>query len=225
MYRLNAILVSSALLFACSDNALPPQNTGEFFAERFDIYDGSAEALGVLDLLNDPATTEAVLDLDVALDIRAARSIIDYRDGKDGEAGTSDDRLFTDLESVDDRYYVGDAALEAILRYAVFHGYVALYPDDILGTWDGVTFTLGSAECVVVAVNETDLDVLDDDVGLDSRAVNSIAEARPIHSVLELAGLWYVGTSALTKLQDCACGLGEETTDKFTDLEAHLVSY
>ncbi len=78
------------------------------------------EARGVLALLNHPATTKLVLESDVGITARAARNIVEHRNGADGEAGTDDDDRFDTIEEVDDVPQVGDATLEAILAYARF---------------------------------------------------------------------------------------------------------
>ncbi len=85
---------------------------------------GSPEALAVLALVNDPSVTFVELDIDAQLDKRAARNIIDHRDGHDGVAGTGDDDLFDDLAELDGVSYVGPAALAALLDYAIERGYL-----------------------------------------------------------------------------------------------------
>lgn len=49
-------------------------------------------------------------------------------------------------------------------------------------------------------VNTASLEVLDDDVALDSRAAENIVEARPIGSIVELDAVSWVGPSALGKI-------------------------
>ncbi|MEQ1500921.1 MAG: nuclease A inhibitor family protein [Myxococcota bacterium] len=173
-------------------------------AARFSAVDGSPEAVGLLAFVNDPGTSLAVLDVDVALDARAAGAIVAHRDGPDGRPSTADDDRFDTIAELDAAYYVGDSALTAILDYATAHGWVATDPDDVLGTWDGVTFTLGQADAVLATVNDASYAALDVDAALDKRAVDAIVAARPIDTIAELAGLSYVGASALTKLIDYA---------------------
>lgn len=157
------------------------------------LVDGTPAALGVLEFLNHDDTTFEVLDDEVGLDRRAAQSLSDF--------GT-----FHDVQQVDDCYFVGPAALEALEAYAHANDWVATEDGDHLGTWDDVAFTLGESDDVLELVNTSGATYLDDTVGLDSRAVDSILDARGLHTVLELSELYYVGTSALTKLKDAAAG-------------------
>jgi hypothetical protein len=192
---------------------------------------GSAEEAGILAFLNDASTTFELLDDDVALDRRAAKSITDYRNGVDRVQGTSDDRTYNTIAQVDARYYVGPAALNRLEDWAIDWGWVPMNPDDVLGTWDDVTFTVAEAEAVVELANTADPNTLDDNIGLDSRAADSIVDARPVSSVYEISGLYYVGASALSKLKDYAHGEegvhegeGEgENPGCLSDLEAEAV--
>ena len=77
----------------------------------------------ILALVNDPATTFQILDVDVALDRRAAQNIVAARDGADGLAGTADDRPFASVAELDAVPYVGPAALDALAVYALANGY------------------------------------------------------------------------------------------------------
>ena len=88
------------------------------------IAESSPEAFGVLDLLHDGSTTLSVLDDEVPLDARAARSLIAHRDGPDETFGTADDDRFDTIAEVDDQYYVGAAALDALAAYAEARGHV-----------------------------------------------------------------------------------------------------
>jgi hypothetical protein len=73
--------------------------------------------------------------------------------------------------------------------------------DELLGVYDGVAFTVSEGAATLTLVNGASEAVLDDDVPLDRRAVDSILEARPVATVLALSQLYWVGTSALTKLR------------------------
>jgi len=70
-------LFLSLLVFAASacteavDDDLAPVSVA-----TFPIADGTPDAVGLLDLLNDPATTMPVLDDDAGLDRRAAHNLI-----------------------------------------------------------------------------------------------------------------------------------------------------
>ncbi len=99
---------------------------------------------------------------------------------------------------------MGPSALARIEAWAVDHGWVPTDADDLLGTWDGVSFTVGEADAVLALCNVATVDELDVDIALDVRAVDSIIDARPIDPVFDLSGLYYVGTSALNRLKDAA---------------------
>ena len=199
-----AALALASLAVGCADG--PAYRTSADADEAARAIDGTPAAMGMLAFLNDGATTFELLDVDVALDKRAAQSIIDWRDGVDRTFGNYDDRPFKSVDTVDNRYYVGASALRKIEEWAFAHGWVPTNDDDILGTWDDVTFTVGEAEAVVELSNTAGANYLDDNLALDSRAVDAILAARPIESVYELAGLYYVGTGALNALRDDAMG-------------------
>lgn len=151
------------------------------------LTDGTAEAFGVLALLNDPRTTEELLDVDVGLDARAARNLIAARP-------------FPSITAVDDVRWVGPAALDRLTAYALDHGWVPA-GDDVLGVFDGVPFTVNEAIAVLDLANTAPASVLRDDVPLDRRAVDSILAARPVATMPELAELYYVGSAMLQRLK------------------------
>src|SRR5690606_29259215 len=68
------------------------------------------------------------LDFDVALDVRAANSIIAQRAGADEVLGTADDDYVEDLAELDSLYWLGEANLGRIQNYAVIEDYV---PDEL----------------------------------------------------------------------------------------------
>lgn len=74
--------------------------------------------------------------------------------------------------------------------------------DDVVGVYEGVTFTAAQVEAVLELVNTATLEVLDDDVRLDSRAAEGIVETRPFTDIETLAEVPYVGPSALEALQE-----------------------
>lgn len=160
------------------------------------IIEGTPEAYGVLDLLNDPTTTFERLDIDVRLDRRAAENLIAHRDAEPANP-------FDDIAEVDAVAYVGPSALDKLLAYAEAQGYVAT-GDDLLGVFDNVAFTVNEAEATLALVNSASFEELDEQVELDVRAVESIVAARAIGSLVELASLYYVGQSAMLKLRDYA---------------------
>lgn len=144
---------------------------------------GSPEEAGVLALLNDPATTLALLDDDIGLDARAAR-------------GLFDGRPFTSIEDVDAVPYVGRVALDKLLAWARDGGFV---PEP-----------MGRDAATLALVNDpaTTFTLLDDDVGLDRRAAQNIIDGRPFATIDALDAVSYVGTSALQKLGDYAVANG-----------------
>lgn len=151
------------------------------------LFDDTPDAVGVLALVNDPATTEAILDVDVALDVRAARGLV---------AG----RPFASIDDVDAVAYVGPVALERLVAYAAARGYTPS-GSDVLGVYDGVPFTVDEAERALGLVNEVSDGVLRVEVGLDSRAVTSIVDARPVPSVRALSELYWVGGAMLGRIK------------------------
>ena len=205
-HTLSALALAS-FLFGCAQPELAPvASAPELDESGARATEGSPEALGMLAFLNDAGTTYELLDNEVGLDRRAAESIIAHRNGPDGELGWLQDRLFETVAEVDDCYYVGTTALNLIEQWALDHDWVALNDDDVLGIWDGVSFTVAEAEATLELANTAGAGFMDDDLGLDSRAVNSIVDARPIASVKDLSELYYVGKSALTSLKGAAAG-------------------
>ncbi len=178
-------------------DAEPAEAVGGKADGVFDVLiDGTPAALGVMALVNDAATTEEVLDDDVRLDARAAASIAEYRAGDDGiyTGGTHDDRIIRTIDELDALYFVGGSALSRLLAYATANGFV---PEggDLLGVWDNVAFTVDEANGALAWVNaSTDSEL---DAELDRRAVESILGARPLASVQQLSGLYFVGQTAM----------------------------
>ncbi len=196
MLRLSTLL-ALGLTLGCGD----PFDAGPYAADT-----GWNEAIEVVGFLNDAGTTYDLLDHSVGIDSRAALSIVQHRDGADRTWGTDDDNLYESLDEVDAQYYVGPATLDRIVDFALQTDRTPDGGDDYFGSWDGVQFTFAEAERAMDVVNFASRDTLLE-VGLDSRAVNSILGARPVRDIHELSLLYYVGESALTKLRDCAQGL------------------
>lgn len=174
------------------------------------LTDGTPTAAGILNLLNASSTTFEVLDIDVPLDRRAARNLITYRN-KHG--------LFRTLAEVDGVRWVGPVAISLLGSFADQHGWVPA-GGDLLGTWDGVAFTVDEATWTLAFVNTASEQELDFDAALDSRAVTSILAARPLDSILTLSELYYVGQSALLKLREYPKTLAG-TTPEGSDCTAH----
>ena len=164
------------------------------------VVEGSPEAVGTLRLLNDANTTFDVLDKDVPLDRRAAKNLIAHRNGPDGVFSSSDDNLFDDLAEVTSVPQVGRKRLAKIAAFATKSGFTPS-GTDLLGHFDGVSFSVAEAQAVLDFVNEASFTTLDVEVELDRRAATSIVADRPFFSVLQLSESYFVGSGALTKLK------------------------
>lgn len=183
------------------DVALTDEGAGTFSVES-----GSREEIALLALANDESVDVALLDVDVALDARAARNIVAARP-------------FATVDELDAVSYVGPTALNRMLAFALANGYAP--GEDGTGE-DGV-----SEEVEILAmlafVNDaaTSEELLDDDVGLDARAARNIVAHRDgadavvgtedddlFDDVAELDAVSYVGQSALGRLRAYAAAHG-----------------
>jgi hypothetical protein len=203
MKTLAIIVISTCfatLAFGC-DNAAPAEENLD--TATLALVEGSPEAVGLLEFLNDPTTTVEVLDHDVPLNRRAARNLIHHRDGFDGVSGTYDDNLFDHLAEVDAVRWVGTSAMASLVNFAFTQNWVPS-ADDVLGTWDGVVFTVSEAEATLALANASTEAELDFALALDRRAAASIVNAQPIETLAELSSLYFVGGSALTLLKEAA---------------------
>jgi len=169
-------------------------------------WEGTPEGVAVLALLNDEATTFEVLDNDVPLDRRAAGNLIAHRDGGDRIWGSTDDDVYGDMDEVDRVRFVGPKSIDRLVIYASRTGWVP-GGEDLLGVYDGVSFTVTEAEATLELVNALSTEVLDDDLALDARAVDSISRARPLDTVDQLSRLYYVGGTALRILKSAGVSL------------------
>jgi len=151
---------------------------------------GTPDELAVLRFLNDDSTTFAVLDTQVKLDRRAAQNLVAHRDGGDP---------FDSIDEVDAIAYVGPTPLQKLVDFARAGDWVR--DDELFGTFDGVDFTMAEARAAIALVNTASAATLKDGVRLDARAVRSILDARPVLTMTELAGLYYVGTAMMTRLR------------------------
>lgn len=124
MRRASFLLVSAIIALGCLSDPDGPVDgeSDSFTVGKGDSPLTSAETAAVLRVANE-APLE-VLDLDVALDARAARNIVAYRFGADGASGTADDRLYATLAELDAIAWVGPVALARLLEYAHAQGYV-----------------------------------------------------------------------------------------------------
>ena len=166
-------------------------------------WEGTPEGVGLVEFINDEATTFEVLDITVGLDRRAAGNLIAHRDGGDRAWGTTDDDIYNTVDEIDAVRFVGPRTIDRMVGYAAKSGWVP-GAEDILGIYDGVSFTVDQAEATLALTNSLTIDELDHDLGLHARAAESIALAQPIATVDELSRLYYVGRSALTELKALA---------------------
>lgn len=161
-----------------SDDALP--------------LDGQA----ILDFLNGPDATLAVLMQEAGVKSRAAGNIFEHVRGPDRQLGTADDDKLDSIAELDAIPYVGTATLAALDAYVRSRGY---QPDFTL---EGVPFTLAEAAGVLQLANGASQAALDDDVGLDARAARNIVAARPLATIQLLAAVSYVNGTALQRMKD-----------------------
>jgi hypothetical protein len=166
----------------------------------------------ILQFLNGPDATEAVLDNDVGLDSRAANGIVAHVRGPDGVLGTADDNPLGDIAELDAVAYVGSAAITAIDKYVVAkYGMTpaptptptpAPAPAGQTVTMKGVTFTEAERACVIDLVNNKWGDVLT--LGLSKLAIQNLLARRPFATIDDIAATPYVGTASLTALRNWA---------------------
>ena len=166
-------------------------------------WEGTPEGVGLVEFINDEATTFEVLDITVGLDRRAAGNLIAHRDGGDRAWGTTDDDIYNTVDEIDAVRFVGPRTIDRMVGFAAKSGWVP-GAEDILGIYDGVSFTVDQANATLALTNSLTIDELDHDLGLHARAAESIAVAQPIATVDELSRLYYVGRSALTELKALA---------------------
>jgi DNA uptake protein ComE-like DNA-binding protein len=169
--------IASSLFIVClSACAATPAESDPDALSLSLVEPGSPEAHGIVAFVNDPETTESLLDDDVGLDARAARGLVEGRP-------------FADLEAIDAVPYVGRVALEKLLAWAESEGYV-----DAGGE--------ARERAILGLVNHPDTteSLLDVDVGLDRRAATNIIAARPFANLAALDAVSYVGPTALDAL-------------------------
>ena len=154
------------------------------------------------------------------MDRRAAGNIIAHRDGGDRLFGTSDDDLYNNITELDDVRWVGSRTINRMVEYVLSLGLVPS-DDDILGSYDGVTFTVAEADQTLDFANLASFEMLDKGLDLDRRAASAIVSAQPIDTVEQLAGLYFVGNHALTVLKDTANPAAEDFGTTTADLRTN----
>ena len=166
-------------------------------------WEGTPEGVGLLEFINDEETTFELLDHVVGLDRRAAGNLIAHRDGGDRAWGTTDDDVYNTVDEIDAVRFVGPRTIDSMVSYAAKTGWVP-GAQDMLGIYDGVSFTVDQAEATLKLVNSLTQDELDNGLGLHVRAAESIVDAQPVATIDELSRLYYVGHAALSDLKDAA---------------------
>ena len=181
-----------------------PATTGQWDPSSDPSYATALKAQsgnGILLLLNDSHTTVNILDDDVGLDARAAKSLMQHRNGWDMTYGTEDDNLFDSIQEVDSVSYVGPVALTQLKNFALYWGWEP-EQNEYMGTWSGVSFTWNQADITLAFVNGCSIKDLDVDLGLDHRAARNIVLSQPIFSINQLSNIQYVGQKTLKVLRD-----------------------
>ncbi len=182
------------LVYGCSAElpnphveAPPSESVDEASSTRLVVSSDSLEGVALLALVNDPAITQSLLDHEIGLDRRAAVGIVLARP-------------FARVSELDAVPYVGERALQRLLAYAYDHDYVPKGPE-MLGVFEGVSFTVAEAAVALDLVNHSNSRHLDVDVRLDARAVAALMELRPIDTVAELAAVRFIGPAALRRIK------------------------
>lgn len=141
----------------------------------------TSETRKILALANTASFEE--LDVDVALDVRAAENIVDQRP-------------FATLAELDDVAYVGPSALAKLRDYSDAN------PAFVHGIEEGSALAAAMLDLANTA-SETELDV---DVALDSRGAANIVSARgtdgPFFTLEQLDDISYVAATAFGKMAD-----------------------
>ncbi len=142
------------------------------------------EATTVLDMAN--TATLSQLDHEISLMSTAAKNILNQRP-------------LRPMVALDDVPYVGPTALGRLKDYVP--SWSSSPEEGTTTTQSGVTFTAAETETALGIVNSAAATLLDDEIGLDVRAVTGILGARPIGSLADLDALPYVGGNALNKVK------------------------
>lgn len=113
-------LSASTVLVACtSAGPLPPGDSeNDSFIGKADGRYSDCQLLEALKLVNASTTDTGSLKdiLQISSGSDAAKAIIEYRNGPDGDLGTADDNLFENLEELDAQKFVGPLALDLLVE-------------------------------------------------------------------------------------------------------------
>lgn len=169
------------------------EGTDEFGEAASTLTVTAESATEILDFVNHPGTTQALLDQTLGLDSRAAANIINRRNGSDTRYPSPDDKPFLSVPEIDALPYVGDAALGKLQTYA--HANRAPKGEIV----ELVTFTGWEAQVVVWAVNKAEVGVFNG--LLDNRAAANLVASRPYANVAQIGAVSLIGPSALRALK------------------------
>lgn len=204
------LLIPALALVACQAPVDPALHGSAGQELAFDAN----ETTGILLVANNATFDE--LDLDAALDARAAGNIVDHRLGPDGVEATADDERFGSIEELDAVKYVGPSALAALRDYADSLGLIE--PGEEMG------YTAEEVEATLALANTATFEELDLDVGLDVRAAGNIVDVRagldgvegtaddqPYDRLAALDAVPWVGEAAIATL--VAHAMAEQAVD------------
>lgn len=82
----------------------------------FGIPENSIQANAILELANTSSVTE--LDKEIGLDKRAAKNIVEHRNGLDGKPGTTDDNPISTLKELDKISWIGKRAFQRLQEFS-----------------------------------------------------------------------------------------------------------
>lgn len=189
--RVSSVLTLALAAAACGGDD-PVSDSGNL--DENPIVEGSAEALGVLAMVNDAGTTAALLKTDAKVESRAATNIVAHRDGADGETGTADDDRFDTVKEIDDIKYVGPATLQRLLDYAKESGWVS---DGSTPTMDVIfspqsgdaTHTARVAKVIDTATTSIDIAMYSySDAGIGAALDRAVKRGVDVRFLFETAG-------------------------------------
>lgn len=190
--RFSSMFLALAILGCDSE----PETADDANATEVVFAEGSRDARAAVAFVNDASTDGARLKAAGVATNSTVSALLAKRDGADGEPGTSDDAPFATLGEVDAVKGIGPATIKKLAAYAIARDF-----GNERGLYHKVYFTELQADRLLTLVNTASIAELDKDTSVDSRALKSIGEARPIVSMAELTSLSRVKTTALTLLR------------------------
>lgn len=201
---MHLLMIPALFATACADSiddqgAPPDPEFGlESIDQRDDSYGvrpGTPEAAAVVAFVNQPIVDNTEGQrfftlLDSKLHATAARNIVAYRAGSDGDHGTADDATFADLKAVDEVPYVGRVALMQLYDLALAAGYDnrgATSCSDYLTPRNG-TFTLRTYEDLLV-IEQSGCTTFDGNVKIEFADVYMPTRARRMASLDQVSAI------------------------------------